>query len=323
MKIFVTGASGFIGGAATAHLAKEHTVTAMSRSEASDAAIEALGATPIRCDLDTVDASALEGVDMVIHSAAKVDAWGPMDDFMRANVDGTKRLLDAATQAGVRRFIHIGTEAALFFGQDMVNVDETVPLALDSPFPYSRSKAHAEQAVVAANDPENDFTTIVIRPRFVWGPGDKTLLPAVKAMAEAGQFMWIGGGRNKTSTTYIDNLVHAIELALTKGKGGEAYFILDGPPVTFRPFVTAMADTAGIELGDRSVPGGLVRGAAKFLAFIWRVFGLKGVPPIDPFTASIMSRECTLVGDKAGMGLGYVPVVSREDGLAALRHSLS
>ena len=323
MKIFVTGASGFVGGAAAAHLAAEHEVAAMSRSEGSDAAISALGATPIRCDLDTVSAKDLEGVDAVIHSAAKVDAWGPMADFMRANVEGTDRLLAAAKQTGVKRFVHIGTEAALFRGQDMINLDETAPLALDSAFPYSRSKAHAEKAVVAANDPEAGFTTISIRPRFVWGPGDKTLLPALKAMAEAGQFMWIGGGLNKTSTTYIDNLVHAIELALTKGEGGEAYFVLDGPPVTFRPFVTAMADAAGVDLGDRSVPGWLVRGAAKVLAFIWRLFGLKGAPPIEPFTAGLMSRECTLNGDKAGMGLGYVPVVSREDGLAALKASLS
>lgn len=323
MKIFVTGASGFVGGAAAAHLAGAHEVTAMSRSEGSDAAIEALGAVPIRCDLDTVDASVLEGVDAVIHSAAKVDAWGPMADFMHANVDGTKRLLEAAKQAGVKRFVHIGTEAALFHGQNMIDVDETAPLALDSPFPYSRSKAYAEKLVVEANDPTAGFTTISIRPRFVWGPGDKTLLPALKAMAEAGQFMWIGGGLNKTSTTYIDNLVHGIDLALTKGEGGEAYFVLDGPPVVFRPFVTAMAGAAGIELGDRTVPGSLLRGAAKMLAFVWRVFGLKGVPPIDPFSVSIMSRDCILNGDKAAIGLGYVPLVSREDGLAALAKSLN
>lgn len=323
MKIFVTGASGFVGGAAAAHLTKDHTVTAMSRSEGADAAIKALGATPIRCDLDNVEVSALEGVDAVIHSAAKVDAWGPMAEFMHANVDGTKRLLDAAKQAGVKRFVHIGTEAALFHGQNMVDVDETAPLALDSPFPYSRSKAHAEKAVVEANDPAHDFTTISVRPRFVWGPGDKTLLPALKAMAEAGQFMWIGGGLNKTSTTYIDNLVHGIELALTKGEGGEAYFVLDGPPVIFRPFVTAMAGAAGIELGDRSVPGWAVRSIAGFLAVLWRALRLKGAPPIDPFTAGLMSRDCILNGDKAGIGLGYVPLVSREDGLAALAKSLN
>ena len=227
MNLFITGASGFVGGAYVRAHARDHAIRAMSRSEKSDAAILALGATPVRSALGEVTAEQLKGADAVIHCAAYVEEWGPWEDYWRMNVEGTKQLLAAAKQAGVKRFVHIGTEAALFHGQDMRGVDETYPLSLNSPFPYSRTKAHAEKAVREANEPAAGFTTIVIRPRFVWGEGDTTILPVVKEMTAKGQFAWIDGGRAKTSTTNIANLVHAMNLALTTGQGGEPYFILD------------------------------------------------------------------------------------------------
>lgn len=319
MRIFITGASGFVGGAAARDLVRDHEVLALSRSAASDDAIRATEATPVRGDLDGVTPEMLRGVDAIVHCAAKVDSWGPMAEFWRVNVDGTKHLLEAARKAGVKRFVHIGTEAALFHGQDMVRLDEKAPLAFSSPFPYSRTKAHAEKLVRGANAPEAGFTTIVVRPRFVWGPGDKTILPAISAMTKAGRFTWVDGGRAVTDTTHIANLVHAIRLALDKGIGGEAYFVTDGgAPVSFREFLTALTATAGIALPDKSMSGALVRGVARALAFVWKITRRKDAPPIDPFTAAMMSRNCTLVTDKAKRELGYAPVITRERGLREL-----
>lgn len=319
MRIFITGASGFVGGAAARDLARDHEVLALSRSTASDASIRETGATPVRGDLDSITPELLRGVDAVIHCAAKVESWGPMAEFFRINVEGTKHLLDAARKAGVKRFVHIGTEAALFHGQGMVRLDEKAPLAFSSPFPYSRSKAHAEKAVRGANAPEAGFTTIVVRPRFVWGPGDKTLLPAIAEMARQGRFVWIDGGRAVTDTTHIANLVHAIRLALDHGVGGEAYFVTDGgAPVSFRDMLTALAGTAGVELPDKSMPGALVRTLARALDLLWKIGRRRTPPPLDPFTAALMSRNCTLVTDKAKRELGYAPVITRERGLQEL-----
>ncbi|MEP6968229.1 MAG: NAD-dependent epimerase/dehydratase family protein, partial [Pseudomonadota bacterium] len=180
MNIFITGASGFVGGAFVRAGADRHAFSAMSRSEATDAKIRAAGAAPVRCSLDDVTAEHLGGAEAVVHCAAYVEEWGPWRDYWRVNVEGTARLLAAAKAAGVKRFVHIGTEAALFYGQPLREVDETYPLALSSPFPYSRTKAHAEQHVRAANDPAGGFETVVVRPRFVWGPGDETILPTVR-----------------------------------------------------------------------------------------------------------------------------------------------
>ncbi|MEX0838907.1 MAG: NAD-dependent epimerase/dehydratase family protein [Parvibaculum sp.] len=317
MKIFITGASGFVGGAAARELARDNEVLALSRSEKSDAIIKALGATPVRGDLKNIDAPMLNGVDAVVHCAAKVETWGPMREFIDINVKGTERLLKAARKAGVKRFVHIGTEAALFYGQAMNDLDETAPMAFTSPLPYPRSKALAERAVRAAN--ADGFTAIVLRPRFIWGPGDQTLLPALKTMVAAGRFTWIDRGRALTDTVHVDNVVHAIRLALTKGTGGEAYFITDGgEPISFRDMMTKMAATIGLELPDKSMPGWLARGAARFLDLVWRLTLRRTPPPIDPHTAALLSRNCTLKIGKARRELGYEPVISRDAGIAAL-----
>ncbi|MBP6013670.1 MAG: NAD-dependent epimerase/dehydratase family protein [Alphaproteobacteria bacterium] len=323
MNIFLTGASGFVGGAYVKAHGKAHTITAMSRSEKSDAVIRALGATPVRSALGEVKPEHLMGIDAVIHCAAHVEEWGPWADYWRINVEGTKQLLAVAKQAGVKRFVHIGTEAALFHGQPMVNVNETYPLSLNSPYPYSRTKAHAEKAVREASDAKGGFTTIVLRPRMIWGEGDQTILPVVKEMVAKGAFAWIDGGRAKTSTTNIANLVHAMNLALTNGSPGEAYFILDTEnPVVFRDFMTKMMQAGGIPVSTRAVPGLLVRAIAYAGETTFRTLGLKSKPPLTRFTANIMSRDCILSDAKARRDMNYTPPVTMEAGLKALAASL-
>lgn len=317
MQIFITGASGFVGGAATRRLVEQgHQVRAMSRSDASDAKISALGAKPVRCDLEDVEASHLKGAQVVIHAAAFVEAWGPKDAWDRMNVGGTKRMLAAAQAAGVKRFIHIGTEAALVHGQDIRGGGEDLPFAFNSPYPYCRTKALAEQAVRQANGA--GFETIVLRPRFIWGPGDQTILPTVREMAESGGWMWIDHGKARTSTIHIDNLTDAIELALTRGTPGEAYFILDEGDRTMREIVGGMANAIGVTLADRSIPRWLADVIGGVSEAAWRTLPMKGAPPLTRHAAMVMSRDCTLKGDKAAKDLGYKPRVSVKEGLAGL-----
>jgi hypothetical protein len=318
MKIFVTGGSGFVGGAVIRHLGREHELVAMARSDSSARMVEQRGAHAVRCSLDDVDASHLADCKVVVHAAAKAEAWGAWSDFERINVQGTKRMLQAAKSAGVERFIHIGTEAASFRGQPMRDVDESYPLAPDSPFPYSATKAQAELAVRAAND-AGGMKTLVLRPRLVWGPGDETVLPAVQRLVESGQFAWIDGGKSRTSSCHIHNLTDAVELALTHGHGGQPYFIADDEVHTIREFLTAYLGTAGVEMPDKSVPAWLVRGLARALEPVWRALRITKAPPITRFEASIFSVDCTVKIDKAREELGYRPLVTMKEGLAALR----
>jgi nucleoside-diphosphate-sugar epimerase len=314
---FVTGGSGFIGGHLVRRLIDEGwTVRALARSDASAGKVAALGAEPVPGSLANESALArgAAGADVVFHAAAKTADWGPWADFWEVNVFGTRRVLAAAVAAGARRFVHVGTEAVLLHGQPLVYADERMPLAWHSPSRYALSKAHAEAIVVAPSGVE----TIVIRPRFVWGPGDTTLVPVMLDLIERGQFRWIGGSRHLTSTTHVDNCVEGLMLAATRGTPGAAYFVTDGAPVVFREFVTALLATRGVVPPRGVVPRRVALGAARVGEAAWRVLPLKGEPPLTRFGVWFASVECTLDDSRARADLGYAPVVSRAAGLAAL-----
>jgi nucleoside-diphosphate-sugar epimerase len=314
---FVTGGSGFVGGQLIRRLVGDGwSVKALARSDGAAAKVEAAGAEPVRGDLG--DPAALErgasGAEVAFHAAAKVEDWGDIREFRRINVDGTKALLDACRAAGVRRVVHVGTEAALLHGQPLVMADERTPLAFHSRSPYSVTKAEAEAAVVAARGIE----TIVVRPRFVWGPNDTTLIPAMIELVESGRFRWIGGGRHLTSTTHLDNCVEGLVLAADRGTPGAAYFVTDGEPVVFRDFVSALLATRGVQTPDASIPRPVAVAAARATETAWRLLRRTDHPPLTSFAVWVASLECTLDDSRARADLGYAPVISRADGLAAL-----
>lgn len=317
---FVTGGSGFVGGALISRLARDGwTVRALARSDASAQAVEAAGAEAVRGDLDDVNAmrAGADGADVLHHAAAKVEDFGDPADFERVTVQGTRNALEAARDAKVPRFVHVGTEAALMAGQPLVKVDETAPLRPDSPAPYPWSKAKAEQIVRDANG--DGVETVVVRPRFVWGRGDTTLLPEIVAMTKAGRFAWIGGGGQLTATTHIDNTVEGLVLAAELGKPGGVYFVTDGDPVVFREFVSDLIRTQGVEPPTRTMPLGLAKAAAAACEGTWKLLRRKDRPPLTRFTVWVSALECTIDDSRARDELGYREVKTREQGLAELR----
>jgi nucleoside-diphosphate-sugar epimerase len=317
---FVTGGSGFIGGALVRRLVADGwSVRALARSDAAARKVGDRGAEPVRGDLDDVDAMAAgaAGADLVFHAAAQLGDWGRREDFERGNVQGTRNALAAARQAGARRFVHVGTEAALLAGDPLIEVDEHAPLRFDSPALYASTKAHAEEAVIEAN--RNGLQTVVIRPRFVWGRGDTTLLPLMAKMVRSGRWAWIGGGRHRTSTTHVDNVVHALMLGAERGAPGGVYFVTDGEPVVFRDFVSRLLATQGVTPPDRSLPLGVARAAAAAGETAWRVLPLPGRPPITRFGVWVSALETTIDITRARTELGYEPVTTIDEGLEGLQ----
>ena len=318
-RVFVTGGSGFIGGRLIARLRSErHDVRALARSRSAAERVRAQGGEPIEGDLGDVAAmrAGAEGCELAFHAAAMLGDWGKREDFERGNVEGTANALRACAEAGVRRFIHVGTEAALLAGQPLVNVDETARLRPDSPALYSATKARAELAVRAAN--REGFETVVVRPRFVWGVGDTTLLPVMVEMVRGGRFAWIGGGRHRTSTTHVDNTVEGLVLGASRGRPGEVYFVTDGEPVFFREFVTELLATQGVQAPSRSIPAGAASVIASAGEAAWRLLPLPGRPPLTRFAYWVSAQECTIRIEKAREQLGYTPVKTIADGLAEL-----
>ena len=309
---FVTGGSGFVGGALIERLRREGwDVRALARSERAAERVRELGAEPVMGDLDDLR---IEDCEIAFHAAAKAEDFGDPADFERVNVQGTRNVVHACKAGGVRRLVHVGTEAALMAGQPLVNVDERAELRPDSPVLYSSSKAKAEQIVRGA-----DLETVVVRPRFVWGTGDTNLLPQIVAMVQEGRFRWVGGGRHLTATTHIDNAVEGLWLAATRGPAGGVWFVTDGEPVEFREFLTALVGTQGVEIPDKSVPAPVANAAARVSEALWRRLGRPGRPPLTRFAVWVSAQECTIDISRAERELGYSPVTTREEGLREMR----
>ena len=317
---FVTGGSGFIGGELVRRLVGDgRRVRALARSQASADAVERLGAEPVRGDLGDAGSivAGAAGCEVAFHLAAHLGQWGTREEFVAGNVTGTENALAGCREAGVSRFVHCGTEAALIAGEPLRSVDETAPLRPDSKALYSATKALAEQAVRGASG--GGFETVVLRPRMVWGKGDTTLLPAIVDAVKGGRFAWIGGGDHLTSTTHVDNVVEGLVLAAERGRAGQAYFVTDGDPVVFREFISELLQSQGVDPPTRSVPGPVAAAVAAGSEGVWRLLRLGGEPPLTRLALWLSSQECTIVITKAREELGYEPVRSRPDGLAELR----
>jgi nucleoside-diphosphate-sugar epimerase len=265
-------------------------------------------------------AAGAAGCEVAFHAAAQLGDWGRREDFVRGNVAGTRNALAAARQAGVRRFVHVGTEAALLAGDPLVEVDERAPLRFDSPALYSSTKARAEEAVIEAN--RNGLETVVVRPRFVWGRGDTTLLPAMAEMVRTGRFAWVGGGRQLTSTTHVDNAVEGLMLGAQRGAPGGVYFVTDGRPVVFRDFVTRLIETQGVTPTGRSIPVPVAKLVAAMGETACRLLGRRSHPPRPPLTRLavwLSALETTIDITRARTELGYAPVRTIDEGLEELR----
>ncbi len=320
MRCFVTGGSGFVGRELIrALVAAGHGVRAIARSEKSEATVRAAGAEAVRGDLADVEAmqQGMQGCDWIFHAAAHTEEWDTDEAFWRVNVVGTDNVMAAGKAAGVKRFVLISSEAVLADGSALVDVDETRPLPEKALPGYPFSKGECERRVRAANQP-GVFETVIVRPRYIWGRGDTSVLAKFVEGVKAGRFKWIGGGRYPTSTTHVANVCEGALLAAEKGKPGETYFLTDGKPVEFRWFLTELMKTQGRTLPEGNVPLGLAKVAAAAGEGIWRMLKLKGTPPATRVTIALMGQHCTINDAKARRELGYVGRVSHEEGLAEL-----
>jgi nucleoside-diphosphate-sugar epimerase len=319
--VFVTGGSGFLGRNIIAVL-REHgyEVRALARSEHAMKNAQSAGAEPVLGDLDDREALrvGMSGCTTVFHAAAMVDDWGRYDEFYNVNVVGTERVLAVAKEAGVRRFVHVSTEAVLIGGTPIINADETWPLPKRPLGLYPLTKGMAEERVIAANS--SDMTTIVLRPRFIWGNGDTSVLAKMLKSVKDGSWMWISGGHYLTSTCHVANVCEAMMLAASRGRGGDIYFITDGKPVEFREFVTRLLLSQGVDPGTRSIPRWLVRLVASCSELAWSLLRLRGKPPITRCGLCLIGEEVTINDAKARQELGYAPVISIEEGLAEMMH---
>jgi nucleoside-diphosphate-sugar epimerase len=318
-RAFVTGGSGFIGHQFLTYLRQRGVqVRALARSESAIRSVRQAGAEPVQGDLDDERALVvgMTGCDVVFHLAAKASGWAPYEDFYHTNVVGTQHVLEAARTAAIPRLVHVSTEA-VFTGQGPIrNVDETRPRSAHPAGPYGRTKGLAEELVEAANC--STLTTVIVRPRLVWGKQMPALAQIVRAV-RAGSFPWIEGGHYLTSSCHVGNVCEGLWLAAHAGRGGESYFLTDGPPREFRQFFTMLLQTQGVMPGNQNLPRWLARTIARLGEWAWSTLKLKGEPPLTMETVCLVGEEVTVNDAKARRELGYQATISFEAGVAMMK----
>lgn len=324
--IAVTGASGFLGGAvARALLRRGDSVRCVQRGDAPD--LRALGADVARCDL--ADAAAVEkaltGCSAVLHIAAKAGVWGPASEFWQANVVGTRNVISACRKLGIGRLVYTSTPSVVHAGGDVEGIDESAPVPKHFSAPYPRTKALAEQEVLAANSPA--LATVALRPHLIWGPGDTQLTARVLQRARAGRLRLVGGGLKLIDSVYIDNAVHAHLLALDQLSpgavcAGKAYFVTQGEPIAQKDLINGMLSAAGLPECRQSISPRLAWVAGALLELVWHLLRRTEEPPMTRFVAEQLATAHWYDISAIRRDLGYQPQVTVPQGLALLAQSL-
>ena len=326
MRALVTGGGGFLGQAIVrALLARGDDVSSFSRAE--HAGLRALGVPQVQGDLTdaTAIAGAVAGCDIVFHAAAKPGIWGDYAEYYATNVTGTENVIAACRLHGVRRLVYTSSPSVVFDGRDMEGVDESVPYPAHYEAHYPKTKALAEQSVLAANDAT--LATVSLRPHLIWGPGDNHLLPRLAARARAGQLRRIGSRPNPIDTIHVENaadahLLAADRLAPASMIAGKVYFISQDEPVPMWDMVNRLLAAAGAPPVTRSVPLWLAMWLAWVFETAHRLARNAEEPRLTRFVVREMSTAHWFDISAARRDLGYSPRVSIADGLAQLQLAL-
>jgi nucleoside-diphosphate-sugar epimerase len=322
MRALVTGGGGYLGLEIVRQLrARGDDVVVVGRGRYP--AAEALGATCRPVDL-TADGPALteamHGCDVVFHVAALPPDWRPRSDFLATNVDGTRRVLDAARASGVRRLVYTSTPSVAFHGvpQDGVRAQD-VPYPSSFGSPYAETKAIAERMALAAHSPELAVTAL--RPRLIYGPDEPHMLPRLLARHRAGRLRIVGDGANRVSLTFRENaaaghLQAADRLTPDAPHGGRAYFLADDGPVALWDWLNELFAGVGLPPLTRRVPLPAALAVGAICEAAWTLLPLPGEPPMTRFIARNLATTAWYRLDEAREDFGYAPPVSGADGLA-------
>ncbi|KQM99296.1 hypothetical protein ASE85_11385 [Sphingobium sp. Leaf26] len=318
---FVTGATGLLGRHLVERLVQQGwTVRALHRNPSDAAKLRAIGAEPFAGDLGNPAAlrKAMAGADTVFHAAALFTMWAPAEDFESANVGGTRNMLTAAQAEHVSSFVYISAAGVVMGdGKPMTNIAEDTPLAYPSCAPYLASKARAQKLVLDANE-AGGMRTAAILPPLIWGAG-MPMLDNLVEQVMAGSFTWPAGGSQIMSTAHVHNVCACAILAAEKSPGGRAYFVTDGQSQSLRTVMTALVGTKDVEIKARNAPLGIAWFIARVMELLWRTFGRSGEPPLTRQMLRMVGYDFTISDRRAREELGYAPVTSWAQGLAAMR----
>ncbi|ROR65808.1 NAD-dependent epimerase/dehydratase family protein [Agrococcus jenensis] len=321
MIVLATGASGFLGRAVAAELvAAGHEVRTLQRRPSEvPGATDALGSITDPAHVER----AMEGVEGVVHLAAKVSLAGDPSEFRMVNVEGTRTLLDAAERAGVTRFVQVSSPSVAHAGASLAGVGAEPASPEHARGDYARTKAEAE--LLALSRDGAAMHVIAVRPHIVWGPGDTQLIERVVDRARRGRLPLLNGGTALIDTTYVDNAATGIVAALHRADAahGNAYVITNGEPRPVADLLAGICLAAGVRPPRVSVPASLGRAAGSLVERVWAMPGVGSragadEPPMTRFLAEQLSTAHWFDQRDTRRDLDWAPTVSLDEGLRRL-----
>ncbi|MCH2200880.1 MAG: NAD-dependent epimerase/dehydratase family protein [Fuerstiella sp.] len=316
--ILVTGATGLVG----SHFAEQarqrgFRVRALCRSAAATGLLDEWKAEVIDGDLTNTEslARACEGATVIVHCAAKVGDWGPTEDYRRINVDGTRSLLDAALKAGsLQRWIQISS-LGVYEGTDHYGTDETTPPNTAGIDGYTLTKVESEQ-LVTAYIRDHELPGVVLRPGFIYGPRDRTVLPRLMERLSTKKFAYLGATDKLMNNTFVGNLCEAIWLGIEQDdQVGEIFNIRDPRAVSKKEFMDTICIAAGYEIPTKVVPLHVARVLAGVMEWAWKLSGKQTAPLVNSARIKFLGLNLDFSIEKSMEQLGYDPSMDFTDAM--------
>ena len=317
MRIVVTGATGFIG----AHLAlllqaEGYDVLATGRAELPSEAVRAeqlrsSGITLLVGSLLTADFAQqlASNCDAIIHlAAAQHESNVPDSYFYGLNVSAHRALLEAAVNAGVKRFVY-GSTIGIYGSATDGQLDEQTPPRPENV--YARTKLEAERVTM---EYANRIDTCIMRISETYGPGDLRLLKLFRGI-ESGTFPMIGKGTNLRQVVYVEDLVRGLLLGAThEGAVGEVFVLAGSEIMTTNDMVRQVAATLGRKPTSLSLPVWPFRAAASIFEATLTPMGIQ--PPLTRRRLDFFTKSFLFSTEKARRVLGFEPRITFATGAA-------
>ena len=323
MRALVTGAAGFIGSHLVERLAAAgHHVRGLVRSAAQAEAVRSLGGEPVLGDVTKPQSlrDAAEGMDTVFHLAVRVTDWGNWAAFEHATVDGTRHTLHAAVAAGARRFVLVSSVAIYDnrIGDRLHVVPESTPhngcgdrlLGY-----YSRAKLLAEDAAWEYHR-RGDLVVSAVRPAWVYGPRDRTILPRLVEYMNMPGACWFGRRDPVVDPIYVSDVADCTILAATCPQAaGQAYNVAPPEQIRLRRFLGLLCGTLGVRLPRWTISYPLIVALARAVEGGARWLGLREPPFLTVAGVATITTDRHYDPSKAMRDLGWRPAVSLEQGI--------
>jgi nucleoside-diphosphate-sugar epimerase len=299
---------------AKAHLERGDSVRGFVRDVGRAQSLRERGVELVQGDMTDVDAlgRAVRGVECVYHTAAVVGDWSDPVHTRRVNVDGTRSLLQSSATAGVRRVVHVSS-LSVYGNRHHHGTDESAPFRYGDT--YTDAKIDSERVVLEFAE-RGDMETVRLRPGFVYGPGDRLLLPKLFDALARNKFVYIGDGSKQMNCIYVDDLVTAALLAGSNARAsGHAYNLTDGSATPLREFITFLADRLQLPAPTRHVPVPLAVVGCYGSEYLGRLFHVREAPLMNISRLRFLYYNQNFSIEKARRELGYAPRFEYREGL--------